>query len=107
MMIQSTDGFYYRNPVILGHRWVLFIEDNYVLIARKDRVMWTTARRPLAKVGIHCKLISPTNDRKVVIGEEYIKSSIFKIKLLKPLPLPDQHQGKTSMPENEEVLSWN
>lgn len=107
MLIQSTDGFFYIDPVILGHRWVLFVEDNNVLLARKGRVTWSTARRDLPKAGIRSKLIAPAEDRKIVIGEEYVKCSIFKIKLLKPIPPTNQYQGRTQhKPEDEEVLSW-
>lgn len=106
-MIQSTDRFFYRNPVITGHRWVLFVEDDYVLVARKGRITWSTARRPLAQAGIRSTLINALPDRKVIIGEEYINCSIFKIKLLKRIPSPETHQGKTHFkPMDEEVLSW-
>lgn len=107
MMIQSTDKLFYRNPVITGHRWMLFVEDDYVLIARKGRVTWSTTRRPLAQAGIRSTLIQSITDRKVIIGEEYINCSIFKINLLKPIPIPKGHQGKTYFkPIDEEVLSW-
>lgn len=107
MMVQATDGFFYIDPVITGHRWVMFVEDNNVFVARKGRVSWSTTRRDLPKAGIHSKLIAPLEDHKIVIGEQYTNCSIFKIKLLKPIPPTNQHLGKTRYRiEEEEVLSW-
>lgn len=108
MLIQATDDHFYRNPVILGKRWVLFVEDDYVLIARKGRVTWSTARRDLPKSGVHCKLDQCLEDRKAVIGQEYINCSIFKIKLLKPIPPTNHYQGRIYYvsPDDEEILAW-
>ena len=107
MLIQGTDDFFYQEPTILGHRWAFFTEDDNVLIARKGQVLWTTARRPLAKAGVHCSLIQPLADRKVIVNEQYVMCSIFKIKLLKPIPPTDVYDLKTwYAPSDEEILAW-
>ena len=104
MLIQGTDDYFYRDPVIVGHRWILFTEDENVLIARMGRVSWSTARRPLAKAGIHSSLIQPVVDRKVIVNEQYTNCSIFIIKLLKPIP--PTNGAKTYYPCDEEILRW-
>lgn len=109
MYIQATDRRYYEDPTILGHRWILFTEDDKVLVARIGRVSWSTTRRHLPKAGISCSLINPMKDRVMLIDPHYMTlASVFEVKLRKPIPPPDLHCGGTSWRDSldSKVLEW-
>lgn len=112
MNIQAVDGRWYVNPFWLEHNFrihVSLFEEDFVL-SYKGRVLWTTARRALQKLGIRAKLDMVLADGSFVVGGRLVKDSRFLLKLIRPIPVPETHEGFFDIaPDplyNGKTLSW-
>jgi hypothetical protein len=108
MIIQSLDGKWYKEPAWFGGKFYVVCE-NDVELQYEGRVLWTTARRVLAPLGIKAKLDSVLPDTKIVIKQRLRTASVFRLRLTSPIPSPQWELGYfDEAPQWEgEVLSWN
>ena len=108
MFVQSVDGRFYRNPRLVTPKLILEISDDGIYVKRKGVVEWSTARRDLPSAGIHCRFIEAyVATEKVIIGEELVAASVFKVELRKPIPTPTTYEGySTTEPKGVDEEIW-
>ncbi len=110
MNIQATDGRWYCHPIWQALNYVIQVEDDYLVLKYKGRVLWSTARRVLIKVGIKAKLDTVRPDNQVILGGRLVVASIFRIKPIRPIPVPPHSlMAFEEAPEplfNGKTLSW-
>ena len=107
MIIQAEDGKWYKDSAWFGDKFYIITEDE-VLLQYVGRVMWSTARRVLAPLGIKAKLDIVRPDTKIVISGRLRTASVFKLRLTRPIPTPILELGyfdEAPLYEGE-VLSW-
>ncbi len=110
MNIQAVDGNWYSNPAWVAKNYVIQVEDDYLVLKYKGRVLWNTARRVLSTLGLKAKLDAPRPDNQIILNGRLVLSSIFRIKPIRPIPVPILYTSTFSeAPEplfNGRTLSW-
>ena len=110
MNIQAEDGNWYTNPTWVSQNFVIQVEDDYLVLKYKGRVLWNTARRVLRKLNIKAKLDVARPDNQIILNGRLVLSSIFRIRPIRPIPVPSLYGSKYSeAPEplfNGKTLSW-
>lgn len=110
MNIQAKDGRWYSNPVWQGLNYIVKVEDEYLILQYKGRVLWGTARRILSKLNIKAKLESVRLDNQIILGGRLVVASIFRINLIRPIPVPPHSlltYNEAPHPlHNGRTLSW-
>ena len=94
MNIQAIDGKWYVNPSWIADNYAVYVTIyDEIILNYKGHVLWTTARRALHKFGIKAKLDgAPSNDH-FVFGNRFVPSSLFSLRLIRPIPVPQSHKG--------------
>lgn len=105
MIVQATNGRFYRNPTIINEKWYLHVDDCGAFIKRKGRVSWRTARSPLRSAGIKCVIDHPCTDGKAILHGAFTTVSIFKIKLRGPIPVPTHSEAELHFTPSEKELN--
>lgn len=112
MIVEAVDGKFYLNPVIDFGKWLLVVNEDGVFIKREGKVTWSTARRPLAGVGVKCHYVEKYGHESIILHERLVLSTVFMILLKKPIPIPTSHSGVLTYRPNEielegrELLVW-
>ncbi len=114
MIVQATDGQFYRNPIFQKDNWLLEVTDDGSFIKRKGSVVWTTARKPLAGGGVKCRLEESAPAGRAIFDSRLERVCVFRVSLTGRIPVPTSHQGVLATEPNhkeledldEVVISW-
>lgn len=110
MNIQAEDGKWYSDPTWIGKNYVIQVEDDFLVLKYKGRVLWSTARRVLASLGLKAKLEAVRPDNQIVLDGRLVLSSIFRIDPICPIPKPrlfcNQYSEAPEPLFNGRTLSW-
>ena len=111
MNIQAEDGKWYLWPEWVGDNYRIYVTiDEDIILSYKGRVIWDTARRVLRVIGIGAKLEMVKPDGHLVLGGRFVTSSVFSLKLIRPIPVPPSHEGFFDEAPNSllngRTLSW-
>lgn len=111
MNIQAEDGKWYHWPEWFGDNCRIYVTmDEELVLNYRGRVLWATARRALRLLGIKAKLDMVKPDAHLVLGGRFVPSSVFSLKLIRPIPVPHSHEGffdEAPNPlHNGRTLSW-
>jgi hypothetical protein len=114
MIVQATDGQFYRNPIVIRDKFLLEVTDDGSFIKRKGDVVWTTAQKGLRGGGVKCKHEETVGKGRAIFASRLEQVSVFRVTLLGRIPVPDSHQGVLEVAPNhkeledldEVVISW-
>ncbi len=110
MNIQALDGYWYIDPCWDGPKYRVYTDSDEVILSYQGHVLWVTARRVLSHLGIKAKLDTVKLNGYILTEGRLRASSLFKLKLTKPIPVPQDHEGYfAEAPEplyNGKTLSW-
>ncbi len=110
MIIQSTDGHFYRNPVIdLGDRKLVCDDTNGVRLIRQKYVTWRVANHGLRELGITLKQAGDPELIDHIFNGQLCPSVAFSVIVKKPIPTPtafDTDIVAFTPDDSEETLLW-
>lgn len=111
MNIQCKNGKWYHWPEWNGNAFKIYVTlEEELILNYRGQVLWDTARRILRPLGIKAKLDMVKPNGHLVIGGRFVSSSVFSLKLIQPIPVPDCHEGffdEAPNPlHNGKTLSW-
>ena len=112
MNIQAIDGKWYIDPCWDGPNFRVYtgIDSDDVILNYRGSVLWDTARRVLAKLGIKAKLYEMKPPGYILLKGRLLKSTLFGLKLTRPIPVPHAHGGFFDEAPNPlfngRTLSW-
>ncbi len=112
MNIQAEDGKWYIDPAWDGPNFRVYADMmcDEIILNYKGQVLWNTARRVLNQLGIKAKLDMVKSNGYLMVEGRIAESSIFSLRLTRPIPVPQDHEGffdEAPNPlHNGRTLSW-
>ncbi len=112
MNIQAEDGKWYIDPCWDGPNFRIYtsVDTDDITLNYKGSALWSTARRVLSKLGIKAKLESVKSHGYILSKGRLADSSLFSIRLIRPIPVPKIHDGFFDEAPNPlfngRTLSW-
>lgn len=112
MIVQCVDGFFYRNPRFQNELAIVEFTDDGCFLYRKGQVTWKTAVRELTALGIKARFVPVAfgcllSDK--IINGELVQTTEFKIRLIKPIPVPTIFDARIENPasDDEEIIRFS
>ncbi len=111
MNIQAIDGKWYTEPAWDGPSYRVYTDlSEEIILSYKGQILWATARRILAKLGIKAKLETVKADGYIMLKGRLAHASLFSLRLIRPIPVPHSHEGFFDEAPNPlfngRTLSW-
>lgn len=111
MIVESQDGYFYKNPIIQFDKWMLEVNDDGVFVKRKGKMTWKTARGYLRGGGVKCRYVGVKSDTTAILGSRLVNVSVFEVELKGPIPTPQTYESKFTLVPSEEmegqqVVKW-
>lgn len=112
MIVQCSDGLFYKDPIWRGSNWAVQCLDDTLLLTYDGEVKWVTARRILYKAGfVKAKVLSQRVDEEIrskKFGHKLIPVSIFELEIAGPPGPPIKYKAvsDTAVTLEEKVLEW-
>lgn len=106
MLIQATDGRFYKNPILrMGLTLLGFRDDNLVLL-RPGRVSWGTLVKGTRSAGLYV-----ASEGNLFYGSDVVKDILCEVTLCKvrptrPIPVPDFFELVVGDPSGYEGEIW-
>lgn len=113
MIVESTDGYFYQNPQVEVPKGVLVVSDDGIILKRKGKIKWTTARKG---VGVKLALVEDAGVDSFIYQERLATCTRFVVSLKEPIPKPFAFDAKFTSPPTEYdlkqmgdecLLSWS
>jgi hypothetical protein len=116
MFVEAADGYYYKNPVVTGHKWTLRVVDEGLQLCRVGQVTWRTANHGLRKLGLWLAHDTVTTHEmrwgiagEAVFDGELRRCSCFSVSLLRPIPFMGAWEARILPPvtaDGEAVIGF-
>ena len=112
MIVQCSDGLFYKDPIWRGPNWVVQCLDETLLLTYDGKAQWVTARRVLYKAGfVKATVLSQRVDEEIrakKFGHKLMVVSIFELDIDGPPGPPVKYKAVSNVAVTleEKVLQW-